>query len=195
MMIFITTSMLAFVPTPPVKTSSTSTSSISTSPYQDNFRYYGDIAPVGKFDPLKIANKDNSKYLREAELQHGRIAMLASILIPSFEMMNPDTLGINYLSNMDLDIQLPFWYSLAVLEFYRMYTGWNSPFYGEERTPFSLRKDYQPGNLLRLDANNVTQRKYNTELSNGRLAMLAVAHMLGSELVTGETIAQQLSQF
>ena len=176
-------SVFAFVPSGPVK------------PVSTNFKYYGDIAPVGYFDPLKIANKENTQYLREAELQHGRIAMLATVLIPGFEMMKPGTLGINYLSDMDLNSQLPFWYSLAVLEFYRMYTGWNSPFYGDDRTPFTLSKDYQPGNLLRLNADKVTQRKYNTELSNGRLAMLAAAHMVGSELATGETLAQQLSHF
>ena len=183
MALALTSTVFAFVPSSPVK------------PVTTNFKYYGDIAPVGYFDPLKIATKENTQYLREAELQHGRIAMLASVLIPGFEMMKPDTLGINTLSNMGLDSQLPFWYSLAVLEFYRMYTGWNSPFYGDNRKPFSLSKDYQPGNLLRLNPDKVTQRKYNTELSNGRLAMLAAAHMIGSELATGETLAQQLSHF
>lgn len=183
MALALTSTTFAFVPSGPVK------------PVNTNFRYFGDISPTGYFDPLKIANKENTQYLRESELQHGRIAMLATLLIPGFEMMKPGTLGINYLSNMDLDSQLPFWYSLAVLEFYRMYTGWNSPFYGDDRKPFTLSKDYQPGNLLRLNPDKVTERKYNTELSNGRLAMLAAAHMVGSELVTGETLAQQLSHF
>jgi len=183
--------MLAFVPTPPLKSPTPTTTSSRTK----NFRYYGDIAPLGEFDPLNIVSDGNRKFVREAELQHGRIAMLATLLIPGFEMMKPGTLGINYLSDMDLNSQLPFWYSLAVLEFYRMYTGWNSPFYGDMRTPFSLSQDYQPGNLLRLDPEKVTQRKYNTELSNGRLAMLAAAHMVGSELATGETLAQQLAHF
>ena len=183
MALALTSTVFSFVPSGPVK-------SVST-----NFKYYGDIAPVGYFDPLKISTKENTQYLRESELQHGRIAMMASVLIPGFEMMKPGTLGINTLSNMDLETQLPFWYSLAALEFYRMYTGWNSPFYGDDRTPFTLSKDYQPGNLLRLDPKKVTERKYNTELSNGRLAMLAVAHMVGSELATGETIGQQLSHF
>jgi len=183
--------MLAFVPTPPLKSPTPTTTSSRTK----NFRYYGDIAPLGEFDPLNIVSDSNRKFVREAELQHGRIAMLATLLIPGFEMMKPGTLGINYLSDMDLNSQLPFWYSLAVLEFYRMYTGWNSPFYGDMRTPFSLSNDYQPGNLLRLDPEKVTQRKYNTELSNGRLAMLAAAHMVGSELATGQTLAQQLGHF
>ena len=189
MALAIAPTMLAFVPTPPIKPTTTSATS------SGDFRYYGGIAPLGEFDPLNIVNDGNRKFVREAELQHGRIAMLATLLIPGFEMMDPSMPGIKHLSSMDLNSQLPFWYSLAVLEFYRMYTGWNSPFYGDMRTPFSLSKDYQPGNLLRLDPEKVTQRKYNTELSNGRLAMLAVAHMVGSELATGETLTQQLSHF
>ena len=84
---------------------------------------------------------------------------------------------------------------MTILEFYRMYRGWISPFYGETREVFSLDKNYQPGNIFDLNADNISTRKYNTELSNGRLAMLAAAHMIASELVTGETLAQQLSHF
>jgi hypothetical protein len=179
--------MMSFVPNP--------TPSSTPPPTATQFKYYGSLPPTGYFDPLKIANDKNTKYLREAELQHGRIAMLATLLIPGFEMMNPEILGINYLSNMDLTFQLPFWYTFAAAEFYRMYTGWNSPFYGEERAPFSLSDDYQPGNLLAFKPEKVTERKYNTELSNGRLAMLATAHIIGSELVTGQTLAEQFANF
>jgi hypothetical protein len=175
--------MLSFMPSQSVK------------PVVSNFKYKGDIAPIGYFDPLKISNKENVKYLRESELQHGRIAMLATLLIPGFEMMDPSMPGIKHLSSMDLNSQLPFWYGMAVLEFYRMYTGWTSPFYGNDTSTFTLKEDYQPGNLIRLNPDKVTQRKYNTELSNGRLAMLAAAHMVGSELATGQTLAQQLSHF
>ena len=66
-----------------------------------------------------------------------------------------------------------------------MYNGWNSPFYGENRMPFSLTEDYQP-NLFNVKSDNITERRYNSELSNGRLAMLAAAHMIASELATGD---------
>merc|ERR1712054_605356 len=93
-----------------------------------NFKYYGDIAPVGFFDPLKISNEKNSKYLREFELQHGRVAMVASVLLPLYEYMKPGTLGINYLSDMDFGEQLPFWYVMALLEAGRLRSGWQNPF-------------------------------------------------------------------
>ena len=185
---------LGFVPTP-----RTSPSKTTTRTTNNNFKYYGDIAPTGEFDPLNIVTEKNKKFMREAELQHGRVAMLAAVTIPGVEMLdlNSDTqsLGINYLSNMDLVAQLPFWYGLAVVEFYRMYSGWNSPFYGDKRTPFSISDDYQPGNLFRLDSDKPTPRLYNTELSNGRLAMLGVAHMIGSELATGDNLVTQMSHF
>ena len=159
------------------------TKPLATKPTVKDFKYYGDISPTGFFDPLKISNKKNSKYLREFELQHGRVAMVASTLIPAYELMKPDTLGINYLSNMDFGQQLPFWYVMALLEFGRLKSGWQNPF--TNGTAFSLKDDFQPGNHLNFDVEKVSERAYNSELSNGRLAMLAAAHMIGSELVTG----------
>ena len=174
MLSILTTTMFVFTP--------------NVKPAPPNYKYKGDIPPAGFFDPLKLSNEKNSQYLREAELQHGRVAMIASVIIPVCEMMKPDTLGINYFSDMDFNSQLPFWYSMACLEFYRMYTGWNNPFVGQDTSIFKLNPEYQPGNLLRVNKDNVTDRRYNTELSNGRLAMLAAAHMVGSELATGNPI-------
>ncbi len=153
-------------------------------PKVNNFKYYGDIAPVGYFDPLKLSNEKNSKYLREFELQHGRVAMVASTLLPLYEYMKPGTLGINYLSDMDFGQQLPFWYVMALLEFGRLKSGWENPF--TNGTLFTLKDDFQPGNHLNFDVDKVSDRAFNSELSNGRLAMLATAHIIGSELLTGQ---------
>ena len=150
-----------------------------------DFKYCGDIAPTQFFDPLKISNEKNSKYLREFELQHGRVAMVASVLLPLIEFVKPDTLAINFLSDMDFSQQLPFWYLMAVLEFGRMKTGWENPF--SKGSPFSLRDDFQPGNYLNLTVGKISDRRFNTELSNGRLAMLASAHIIGTELLTGHS--------
>ena len=52
-----------------------------------SFKYYGDIKPLNYFDPLNFLTPTKSnekisdeaiKYVREAELQHGRMAMLAA---------------------------------------------------------------------------------------------------------------------
>ena len=159
----------------------------SVKPTVKNFNYVGDIKPTGFFDPLGISTEKNSKYLREFELQHGRVAKVASVLIPLFEMMKPGTLGINYLSDMDFNGQLPFWYVMALAEFYRMRTGWENPF-SKNGSAFTLKDDFQPGNYLNVNKDKVPDRRYNAELSNGRLAMLAAAHMVASEVVTGNPL-------
>ena len=52
---------------------------------ETNFKFVGDTAPMGYFDPLSfIDNKSEGflKYAREAELQHSRVAMTSMIALP-----------------------------------------------------------------------------------------------------------------
>ena len=75
-------------------------------PKVSSFKYEGDIAPLNYFDPLKLNSETNFKenrvkYWREAELQHGRAAMLGAVALPFLEATNPGTLSINYLSNLE----------------------------------------------------------------------------------------------
>ena len=158
----------------------------SVKPSVTTFKYYGDIEPLGFFDPLKLSTEKNSKYLRETELQHGRIAMLSATLLPLYEIFNPGKLSINYLSDMDFNSQLPFWYCMAILEVGRLLTAYENPFVNG--SGFTIKSDFQPGNYLNIDNTKIKERRYNTELSNGRLAMLASAHIIGSELITGHSI-------
>ena len=162
----------------------------SVKPTTTTFKYAGDIAPTNYFDPLKLNSESNFnearvKYWREAELQHGRVAMLGAVALPFLEATNPGTLSINYLSNLDSMMQSPFWASMLLYECVRMSTGWQNPFVDGGKA-FSLNDGYQPGNLFSYDANNVSDSLYNNELSHGRLAMLTCAHIIGSELLTGK---------
>ena len=155
-----------------------------------NFRYVGSTEPLVNFDPLKILdNKSENKvkFVREAELQHGRLAMLASLFIPSIEILDKNHLGIDYLSSLDLEKQLPFWYLVTLLEIYRMVNGWENPFTSNDT--FQLKQNYQPGNVLNfnmdaepslLDGDDIM----NAELNNGRLAMIAVLGEIVQELIT-----------
>ena len=177
--------MLAFIP------SSISTFTPATKP-STNFQYHGDISPLGYFDPLQFNTGPNRKeeeikFWREAELQHGRTAMAGAVALPIIEATNSDMLAINYLSNMELMSQSPFWAGMAVFECLRMGVGWENPF-SEKDNYFRLKKEYQPGNVISRDPDKVSLDRYNRELSNGRLAMLACAHIIGSELVTGQGI-------
>ena len=161
-----------------------------TKPLTTTFQYQGDLPPLQYFDPLNVNSQSTfdegrAKWMREAELQHGRLAMLAAIALPTSEMMNPDTLAINYLSSMESSMQSPFWAGMFVYEFLRMGIGWNNPFERDAKS-FTLKDAYQPGNLLAFQPDNITKAMYDRELSNGRLAMLACAHIIGSELFTGQ---------
>ena len=161
-------------------------------PVVKSFKYEGDIAPLNYFDPLKLNSEtnfkeDRVKYWREAELQHGRVAMLGAVALPFIEATNNDVLSIDYLSNMDSMMQSPFWASMLVYECVRMSSGWKNPFL-QDAEAFTLKDGYQPGNLFSYDASKVSETLYNNELSHGRLAMLTCAHIIGSEIFTGKGI-------
>tara|TARA_X000000950_G_C13585679_1_gene525215 strand:- start:26 stop:571 length:546 start_codon:yes stop_codon:yes gene_type:complete len=165
---------------------------VNNIPKVKSFKFVGSTKPIENFDPLNLL-KDKSenriKFTREAELQHGRVAMLASFIIPSIELLDKssdDTLGINYLANMDIVDQIPFWVSVALYETNRMNNGWVNPF--STNSTFQLKSDYQPGNVLNLDMERVSDDMLNRELNNGRLAMLAVAGQIAQELVTGNRL-------
>ena len=164
----------------------------SIKPTTTSFRYTGDIPPLNYFDPLKINSESNYKeervkYWREAELQHGRVAMLGAVALPFIELTKPGIMSIDYLSNLDSMMQSPFWLSMFVYECVRMSNGWVNPFV-ENGKLFTLKDSYQPGNLFSYDSDNVSETLYNNELSHGRLAMLTCAHIIGSELVSGNSI-------
>tara|TARA_B100001758_G_C18353134_1_gene581063 strand:- start:412 stop:954 length:543 start_codon:yes stop_codon:yes gene_type:complete len=165
----------------------TSFNSLNNIPDVKSFKFVGSTKPIETFDPmnlLKGKSENRIKFTREAELQHGRLAMLASVIIPTVEHLDKssNTLGIDYLYNMDLLEQLPFWGSLAIYETTRMNNGWVNPF--NTSTTFQLTSDYQPGNLFNVDMDKVSDSMLNQELNNGRLAMVAVSGQVAQEIVT-----------
>ena len=156
-----------------------------------SFKYVGSTAPFENFDPLNIVegkSENRVKYTREAELQHGRAAMLATLTIPFVEHMDKESsmLGINYLSSLDAYHQAPVWLGLSSFEVVRMGRGWENPF--TSKTTFKLKTDYQPGNLGNYDVETISKEMLNKELNNGRLAMVGFMGIVGQELVTQTTV-------
>ena len=156
-------------------------------PKTDTFVFNGDIQPLGFFDPLQITqNSDEQtlKYIREAELHHGRIAMIASIMLPSIDYFSPDTndLAIDYFSKNHGELNLLGLVYMTIFEFSRMMTLYKPP---NERL-FELRDNVQPGvlnNYVPFDEN-----MSNIELSNGRLAMIGAIGYIAQELLTQQKI-------
>merc|ERR1712072_459899 len=123
------------------------------------------------------------KRFREAEIMHGRVAMMA-------------TIGNNQIPEVPLfGVMFPFFLAINIAEALRAWKGWVEPGMGPL---FTLRESYYPGDLgfdpLGLKPGNGKDFAdiQSKELSNGRLAMLAVAGMCIQELVNGRPILEDI---
>lgn len=160
----------------------------------------GISGPLGFFDPLGFctgASEGKIKFYREVELKHGRAAMLASLGFLVGEHFHPLFGGSidvpSYIAFQETPLQT-FWPAvmivLSVLEVFSVFS-FNSPFGGELWT---IRSDYESGDLgfdpLGLKPSSAAEYKEmaTKELNNGRLAMIAIAGMVGQELATGSEL-------
>jgi len=147
----------------------------------------GPTAPfenVKLFDQYVFAKGVQPAYMREAELKHGRLAMVAALLLPLSEQFT-DRLGINFFQeNPEFVVS---GLSLMVLnEFTSMVYGWEDPLV----KPFALKETYQPGDLkFTLGVTEETMgTQMDKELNNGRLAMIGILGMMVQELVTHQQL-------
>jgi hypothetical protein len=170
----------------------------------------GALAPVGFFDPLGLSNGKSAadvKKIREAELKHGRVAMIAALGFIVGEFVNPLFDGkitgpAIYQFQMADDINGHFWelvlFLIALVEGQSIITGWETPMETNARdakaSVANLKESYINGDLgfdplglkpTDADAFDTMRTK---ELQNGRLAMLGIAGMVAQELVSGEKI-------
>jgi hypothetical protein len=172
----------------------------------------GALPPVGYFDPLGLANGKTAgevKKFREAELKHGRVAMLAFVGILVGESFNPLFDGkitgpaIYQFQQAD-DLVSFFWvgvlFFVALIEGQNILTGWESA-----ETTFSkgngvaeLKPEYVNGDLgfdplgLKPTDSAAFDSLRTKELQNGRLAMLGVAGIVAQELVNGKGVLETL---
>lgn len=166
----------------------------------------GASAPFGYFDPLGFAKIDDVsgvKRLREAEVMHGRVAMMATLgyLIGestptiTYGMDVHHTIANNQLPEVPGTVLFPFFLAINICEAWRASAGWVEPGLGPL---FSLRENYYPGDIgfdplgfkpkdPKDFANMATK-----ELNNGRLAMIGAAGMCVQEQVNHQGILETL---
>lgn len=168
----------------------------------------GALPPVGFFDPLGLSNGKTDaemKKIREAELKHGRVCMVAALGILVGESFNPFFDGkitgpaIYQFQQAD-DLLSYFWvlvlFGVGLVEGQNILTGWETPA-GE--TIATLKEDYVNGDVgfdplnLKPDDEEAFNELRTKELQNGRLAMLGVAGMVAQELVDGKGILEHFS--
>ena len=147
------------------------------------------------------------KRYREAELTHGRVAMLAALGFLVGEQVE----GSSFLFDAKItgpaighlaQVPVGFWVALTVAigaaEQTRATVGWVEPENVPVDQPGLLRPDYTPGDIgfdpLGLKPTDSEELKVlqTKELQNGRLAMLATAGFMAQELVDGKGIFEHL---
>lgn len=171
--------------------------------YAPCFGLPGALAPTGFFDPLGFAQTgiplNDVKRNREAEVMHGRVAMIASVGYLAGEAVS-GPFGIAGPANDQLQ-QMPapafafLTIAIAAAEINRATIGWVEPdFSSWSKTLWKLRDNYYPGDigfdplgLKPTDAKGFADMQ-TRELQNGRLAMIGVAGMCAQELVNHRTI-------
>ena len=163
----------------------------------------GALAPMGFFDPLGFAAKADEatlKRYREAEVTHGRVAMLAVLGF----LVGEAVAGTSFLFDGQISgpaithfAQVPDGWDALVITFIgaaeaqRAQIGWVDPANASYDQPGLLRDNYYPGDIgfdplgIRPADPAELDLMITRELQNGRLAMLAAAGFLAQEAVDG----------
>jgi light-harvesting complex I chlorophyll a/b binding protein 4 len=151
------------------------------------------------FDPLYISDLLDIQWLRESEIKHGRIAMLAALgfIVQEFVHL-PGQVFSNKVA-VDAFFQVPrgglwqIFLFIGLLEFV-MNKG--------KMTPLDMFSDpnRKPGDFgfdpLGLGKDPQTRRRYQVaEIKNGRLAMLAVGGFIHHMFLTHQGVMEQLTHF
>ena len=176
-------------------------------------KLYGALPPVGFFDPLGISNGKTDgeiKKFREAEIKHGRVAMLAAVGILVGEKFNPlfdgKITGPAIYQFQQADDLVPFFwvgvlFLIGLIEGQTILTGWESPQESSARKGgvAELKDSYTPGDLgfdplgFKPTSAAAFEEIATKELQNGRLAMLGVAGIVAQELVDNKGIFEHFS--
>ncbi len=176
---------------------------VAAAPKKPEFAYGlpGGENVLGEFDPAGFLDGKSQLEvyrLREAELTHGRVSMLASLGFIVQEKFHPLFSGDGGPA-IDQIPQLPPWLwgvmlaGIGAAESTRINIGWQPLDPELKRATSALRDGYYPGDLgfdplgLKPDDSEEFRLMQEKELSHCRLAMIAAAGFLAQEAVSGQT--------
>jgi len=179
----------------------------AASPKKVEFAYGlpGGANILGEFDPAGfLTNGDKPKdklevyRLREAELAHGRVSMLAATGFFVQEKFHPLFSGdggpaIDQIPQLPIALWGGMLAGIAATEQLRIAKGWAKVDPNTNKAASALREGYYPGDLgfdpLNLKPEDPAELRLmqEKELSHGRLAMIAAAGFLAQEAVSGQT--------
>lgn len=128
----------------------------------------------------------HSKFIQEAEIKHGRTAMLAMPTLVSLEIIDHSTLGINQLASAPVENQLLLLGIFGCSEVSQMLKAYEFP--SSVDVWFNMKDSHIPGDYnfdpLNISTSNNLDMLKTNEKFVGRLAMLASVGFIGSELLT-----------
>nr|7Y5E_72 Chain 72, Fucoxanthin-chlorophyll a-c binding protein, chloroplastic [Porphyridium purpureum]7Y5E_7N Chain 7N, Fucoxanthin-chlorophyll a-c binding protein, chloroplastic [Porphyridium purpureum]7Y7A_77 Chain 77, Fucoxanthin-chlorophyll a-c binding protein, chloroplastic [Porphyridium purpureum]7Y7A_7o Chain 7o, Fucoxanthin-chlorophyll a-c binding protein, chloroplastic [Porphyridium purpureum] len=151
-------------------------------------------AGSAEFDPIGISEYVDIRYLRESELKHGRICMLAAVGLIVQELV---TFGGKYFPKM-LPVQAHDFYLGGMSQLLLFIAAFESLSYFAIRETLEGKREpgdfgFDPLNLGKEPAAFAKFRE--SELKNGRLAMIAVGGMIHQQWVSGQGTLEQLFHF
>lgn len=170
----------------------------------------GILPPVGLFDPFGFGARANANLLRkyrEAELTHGRIAMIATVgffvgeavqgITPLFDGKVTGA-GITQIAQIPAGFWISFTVTAFAIETLRVQRMVYDPVTCPPELKGRYNPDYIPGDIgfdplgLKPSDPEEFKIKQTKELQNGRLAMLASAGFLAQELANKKGIVENI---
>ena len=138
------------------------------------------------------------KFVKEAEVKHGRVAMLSSVAIPMLDNVKEDVLGVNFVNSLPVSEQLGLLAIFGLSEFCQIFKAYEYP--NSTSDFFKMKEDHFPGDYgfdplglstaskaaVPLPITKETDLAIETIL--GRLAMIGVTCEMANELGTGNTV-------
>eukprot|EP00594_Rhizosolenia_setigera_P002705 CAMPEP_0178954660 /NCGR_PEP_ID=MMETSP0789-20121207/9127_1 /TAXON_ID=3005 /ORGANISM="Rhizosolenia setigera, Strain CCMP 1694" /LENGTH=201 /DNA_ID=CAMNT_0020636113 /DNA_START=60 /DNA_END=665 /DNA_ORIENTATION=+ len=152
----------------------------------------GWVGDVG-FDPFGFSDNFDMKWLREAEIKHGRSAMLATVgfvsqqylTLPGLEHVADSNLAPSVVGASAM-LQIVFWGGVIEWWTNKGNITMETMFEDADRVPGDL--GFDPMGLAVGKTEAEMDRMKLRELKNGRLAMLAIGGMIHHNWVTGEPL-------